>query len=135
MAMLADSHLSRESKVDKVHIADFCQKLHAAMSARSNLNDQVATCAKALSSTFRVQPDAVACFKFDPDLDSFSFLWPPEMKESGSIPLSAHRLLLVRTAEEKKAFLDNLGQRDRRELWIAARAPTLGDFCPPWRPC
>lgn len=105
--MPADSQLSNEAREETVGIADFCQKLQAAMSAQSNLNDQVATCAKALSSTFRVQPDEVACFKFDPGLECFSFLWPPEMKESGSIPFSARRSLLVRTAVERKAFLDN----------------------------
>jgi transcriptional regulator with GAF, ATPase, and Fis domain len=107
MVEMQTSRDSNETKEEKVQISDFCQKLHAAMSARSNLDDQVATCAKALSSTFRVQPYEVACFKFDSDQESFSFLWPPELRESGSIPFSARRSLLVRTAEERKAFLDN----------------------------
>ena len=105
--MPADAPLSTRTEEKKVRIDEFCQKLQATMSTQSNLDDQMATCAKALSSTFRVQPDEVACFRFNPDLEGFSFLWPLEMKEAGTIPFSANRSLLVRTAEERKAFLDN----------------------------
>ena len=64
-------------------------------------------CVNALCSIFAVARSEVAIFRLDPKLDSFSFLWPVDMRNSGSIPFSANRSLVSTTAGERRCFMDN----------------------------
>lgn len=84
-----------------------CEKLDRMLSTRQGGEEKIEAAANAFCRVFGVEQDEVAIFRVDTRLDSFSFLWPPEMRKSGSIPFSANRSLVSTTAGERKGFMDN----------------------------
>ena len=90
-----------------MRLEQICEKLEALLSARQEAAEKVEASVDALCSIFGVQRHEVALFALDTRMDSFSFVWPTEMRKSGSIPLSADRSLLVITARERQGKVNN----------------------------
>lgn len=88
-------------------IDQICTKLEALLAARPELEERMEAAVGALCRVFAVGRKEVAIFVLDARLDSFSFLWPPEMRTAGSIPFSANRSLVSTTASERRGFLNN----------------------------
>ena len=88
-------------------IEEICEKLEHLLSARQSASDKVDCAVKALCRVFKVGENEVAMFGYDGRLDCFHFLWPTEMRSSGSIPFSANRSLVSVTAAERRGFMDN----------------------------
>jgi GAF domain-containing protein len=89
-----------------VEIKEICDKLEALLSARSG-EEKVTVSVDALSRIFGVSSGEVAIFALDASGESLNFLWPKEMRSSGSIPISASRSLVTNTAQQKRSFLNN----------------------------
>jgi GAF domain-containing protein len=90
-----------------VEIVKICDKLEALLASRQGAEAKMEASVNALCSIFTVARNEVAIFGLDPALDSFSFLWPLEMRSSGSIPFSANRSLVSTTAGERRCFMNN----------------------------
>lgn len=88
-------------------VEEICEKLERLLSARPGVKEKIESVADALSRIFKVELNEVALFSLDTRLDCFNFLWPLEMRNSGSIPFSANRSLVSITAGERRSFLDN----------------------------
>ena len=90
-----------------MRIEEICGKLDGLLSARQSAAEKVEVAVDALCRVFGVQQKEVAIFTFDREADSFSFLWPLDMRNSGSIPFSANRSLLAVTAGERRGKINN----------------------------
>ena len=90
-----------------MRLEQICEKLEALLGARQAGADKVEASVDALCRIFGVKQTEVAIFALDRDLDSFSFIWPAEMRKSGSIPLSADRSLIATTARERQGKVNN----------------------------
>jgi GAF domain-containing protein len=90
-----------------LQISEICEKLEALLSARQGAEEKIEVSVDALCRIFGVQRNEVAIFTLDQTQDSFSFLWPQEMRKAGSIPLSANRSLVAITARERKCIVNN----------------------------
>lgn len=88
-------------------INEICEKLDRLLSARQGADEKVEAAVNALCRIFKVESNEVAMFSLDTRLDCFNFLWPQEMRKSGSIPFSANRSMVSTTAGERRGFLDN----------------------------
>lgn len=87
-------------------IAEVCEKLDKFLGERSGI-ERAAASAEALSRIFGVEKDEIALFLLDPVEGTFSFLWPPEMRQSGTIPATADRSLVAVTARERRGVINN----------------------------
>lgn len=90
-----------------LRVTEICQKLEALLSARQAVEEKLDVAVDALSRIFGVQANEVAVFSLDQAQDSLSFLWPKEMRSSGSIPFSANRSLVAVTAQQRRSTLNN----------------------------
>lgn len=90
-----------------MRLEEMCEKLDALMSDRQTAEEKAEAAVDALCRIFALQRHEVAVFTFDRDSDSFGFLWPKDMRNSGSIPFTANRSLLAVTARERKGELNN----------------------------
>lgn len=90
-----------------MRVSQICEKLEELLSARQAVEEKLAVAVDALSRIFGVQPNEVAIFSLDQTRDSLSFLWPKEMRSSGSIPFTANRSLVAVTAQERRSTLNN----------------------------
>lgn len=88
-------------------IEELCAKLDALLSSRQGGDQMLEAAVNALSRIFAVNSSEVALFGLDDRLDSLHFIWPPDMRKAGSIPLNASRSLVSSTAVERRCFLDN----------------------------
>jgi GAF domain-containing protein len=86
---------------------DLYAKFDARLAALPTLDERLDAAAEALARAFHVKHDEVAIFSFDPKFDSLRFLWPKKLRTAGSVPLSAHRSLVAKTAQERNDTLDN----------------------------
>ena len=87
-------------------IGEICEKLDGLLSSRQG-DDKVEASVNVLCRIYGVERSEVAIFRLDAAGGSFSFLWPQDMRHSGSIPFTANRSLVAMTAEERRCFLDN----------------------------
>lgn len=88
-------------------IGQICEKLERLLLARQGAEEKIASTVDALCRIFQVERNEVAMFSLDTRLDCFSFLWPQQMRNSGSIPFSANRSLVSITAGKRRCFMDN----------------------------
>lgn len=88
-------------------LEDFCAMLRTSMADKPTVDAKLETAAKFLCQVFSVKPDEVAFFRLDPDGKSLTFLWPPQLRTSGSVPLSATNSLVAQTARDKRGSFDN----------------------------
>lgn len=88
-------------------IADFCTKLEAVLTAKTDGKERLDTIVQALRQAFRLQPDEVAILLHDADGESLRFLCPAKLAKTGSIPLSSRESLAARTLRENKPFVNN----------------------------
>ena len=86
---------------------DLYAKFDARLAVLSTRDERLDAAAEALAKAFTVRPDEVAIFSFDPGSDALRFLWPKKLRTAGTVPLSAHRSLVAKTAQERSATLDN----------------------------
>jgi signal transduction protein with GAF and PtsI domain len=84
-----------------------CARLERLLASKQGADDKIEAAVNALCRIYGVERNEVAIFRVDTRLDCFSFLWPPEMRKSGSIPFSANRSLVSTTAGEKRGLMDN----------------------------
>ena len=90
-----------------MRLDEICEKLEGLLSARRGGAEKLETSVDALGRIFGVQQNEVAIFSLNREQDSFNFLWPAEMRTSGSIPFSADRSLLAITARERQGKINN----------------------------
>ena len=90
-----------------MRLEQICQKLETLLSSRQGGEARVEASVDALCSIYGVERNEVAVFALDPGKDAFRFLWPAEMRRSGSTPFSADRSLLAATARERQGKVNN----------------------------
>ncbi|MCM0081029.1 GAF domain-containing protein [Geomonas sp. Red32] len=90
-----------------MQLVEICEKLEALLASRQDVDQKIAAAADALCRVFGVDKSEVAFFLYDPDQDCLNFAWPHELRNSGSIPISATRSLVANTAREKRAMINN----------------------------
>lgn len=88
-------------------LEQICEKLEALLSARPGVAEKVEAAVDAICRIFAVDKNEVAVFTYQGDQDSFSFVWPPDMRNCGSIPFTADRSLLAVTARERRGRINN----------------------------
>jgi len=86
---------------------EFCTKLDEALSALSTGEARVETAVRYLCPAFSVTPEEVAFFRLDAKGEFLTFIWPPKLRTSGEIPLSAASPLVAQTARENSGFINN----------------------------
>jgi hypothetical protein len=89
-----------------MNIADFCSELDLQLGLSSPA-ERLALAVKMLCKAYKVTPEEVAIFSYDPTQEQLKFSWPEKLKTSGSIPLNAKSSLVARTLREKRGYLDN----------------------------
>ena len=90
-----------------MNLEDLYAKFDARLAALPTRDERLDAAAEALAKAFNVRHDEVAIFSFDAGIDTLRFLWPKKLRTAGTVPLTAHRALVVKTAEERNATLDN----------------------------
>lgn len=90
-----------------MRLEEMCQKLDTLLTSRQGTGEKVEAAVDALCRIFGVQQNEVAIFGYDAAQESFGFLWPVELKKSGSIPASADRSLVAVTARERRGQINN----------------------------
>ncbi|MBJ6726045.1 GAF domain-containing protein [Geomesophilobacter sediminis] len=90
-----------------MQIVEVCQKLEKYLASRASSEERVVGGVEALSRIFGVKRDEVAFFMLDPVEECFRFVWPAEMRNSGTIPANADRSLVAITARERKGIINN----------------------------
>lgn len=88
-------------------LEDICRKLEALLSSRQGREAKVEASVDAVCRIFAVEKHETAVFALDREQDAFTFLWPADMRTSGSIPFSADRSLLAITARERRGRVNN----------------------------
>lgn len=88
-------------------LEEICARLDALLASRAGAAEKVESAVDALCRIFAVDKHEVAIFALDRDLDAFSFIWPDDLRKSGSIPFTADRSLLALTARQKRGSLNN----------------------------
>ena len=88
-------------------LEEFCTILGKNVAAQPTVDAKLETAARFLCQVFSVKPDEVAVFGLDADGSSLRFLWPAQLKSSGSIPLSVANSLVAQTVREKRGSFDN----------------------------
>lgn len=86
---------------------DFCGKLDELLAAQPSAELRLETSAKYVGLAFSSNHDEVAFFQLDDETESLSFIWPPKLKNAGTVPLSAANPLVAMTARENKGFINN----------------------------
>lgn len=90
-----------------MNIEEFRQYFERKIADASSPIEKNKSIAMILAAAFGVGSDEVAIFSFDKSREVLVFVWPDSLKSVGSIPLSAHRCLVARTAVENRGELDN----------------------------
>jgi len=88
-------------------IDDFCKKLDDTLATLTSPEVRLEASVKFISLAFSVKLDEVAVFLLDKEGESLNFAWPPKLKNSGSIPLSAANPLAAQTARENRGVFNN----------------------------
>ncbi len=88
-------------------ISEMCARLDAKLGALGSPQERLETIAKVLASAFGLKKDEVAIFNHDETYASLSFLWPLSLAASGSVPLGARNSLVARTANGRRAVINN----------------------------
>jgi GAF domain-containing protein len=88
-------------------VAEFCSRLEAQLSSQPSDAERFEIMAKTIGWAFNASPNEVAIFQFDDKEEIVSFLWPLRLRKAGTIPISDHSALVIRTIRQKRAFLDN----------------------------
>lgn len=85
---------------------EFCNDIEAKIAGKTGMEllEQIVA---GFCQAFTVKPDEVAVFMLDPNMEVLEFVWPTKLKKTGNIPLSSHNSLVARTANDKKASLNN----------------------------
>jgi hypothetical protein len=88
-------------------VTEFCSSLDEQLSALTSDKGRLEVMARAVSQAFRVKPEEVAIFSFDSQMEMVSFLWPLQLRNAGTVPLSAHNSLVTKTIRDNRATIDN----------------------------
>ncbi len=88
-------------------IDEFCAKLDGRLAGFASAEERLEAAVNALCQAFGVKSHEVAIFAFAPTHESLSFLWPASLRNSGAVPLSAHKSLVAQTARDRKGSLNN----------------------------
>jgi hypothetical protein len=88
-------------------VTEFCSSLDKQLSTLTSDKERLEVMARAISQAFKVKPEEVAIFSFDSQMEMICFLWPLQLRNAGSVPLSAHNSLVTRTIHENRASIDN----------------------------
>uniref|UniRef100_C6E9E7 GAF domain-containing protein n=1 Tax=Geobacter sp. (strain M21) TaxID=443144 RepID=C6E9E7_GEOSM len=88
-------------------LEEICAKLDALLATRPGAAEKVESAVDALCRIFTVERNEVAIFALDRERDAFSFIWPDDLRKSGSIPFTADRSLLAITARQRRGSLNN----------------------------
>jgi GAF domain-containing protein len=88
-------------------IGEFEGKFGARLTGLPPGEERVELAAVTLCKVFKVKPEEVAIFAMDGSGEALGFLWPKQLRTAGSVPISAHQSLVVRTVESAKAHVDN----------------------------
>jgi GAF domain-containing protein len=88
-------------------VSEMCARLDAKLAALPSPQERLETIAKVLASAFGLKPDEVAVFSHDEAYTSLNFVWPPALAASGSVPLAARNSLVARTANSRRAVINN----------------------------
>ena len=90
-----------------MNIPDFLGDFEARLATAESPRTRVRIIVESLTGMFEVKEDEIALFTLDSSRDMLVFVWPESLKGIGSIPLTAHRCVVTRTALENSSFLDN----------------------------
>lgn len=85
---------------------DFCKVLSDKLETVEG-DEKLKFASLSLQQAFKVEEDEVAFFKFNPRMESLSFIWPAKLSKSGTIPLKARDSFAAVTGREKKPQLHN----------------------------
>jgi hypothetical protein len=88
-------------------IDEFCRKLDDTLASLTSREVRIEAAAKFIALAFSVGEDEVALFLLESEMETLRFIWPPWLKNAGSIPLSASNPLAAQTARENRAMLNN----------------------------
>ena len=87
---------------------EYRAKLNQALSARTDYEARLETAVRSLCPVFSVKPEEVAIFRMDDRGETLTFIWPPKLRTSGEIPLSATNALVAQTARNNIGYINNL---------------------------
>ncbi len=87
---------------------EFCAKLNEALSAQADSEARLETAVRYLCPAFSVTAEEVAIFRLDDRGETLTFIWPPKLRTSGEIPLSAASPLVAQTARNNSGYINNL---------------------------
>ncbi len=86
---------------------EFCTKLAETLSTMPAGEARLETAVRYLCPAFSVTSEEVALFRLDEKGEFLNFIWPPQLRTSGDIPLSAASPLVAQTARENSGFINN----------------------------
>ena len=88
-------------------IAGFCQTLDRLLKGRDLRGEGLEGAIKAICLALGVSAGEVALFLADERGESLGFLWPRELRNSGTIPLSSKESLAARTFRDGSGRVNN----------------------------
>ncbi|MCF6178980.1 MAG: hypothetical protein L3J63_06285 [Geopsychrobacter sp.] len=88
-------------------IKEFCRNLDRLISSRDLRAEGLDTVIKALCQGLEVDVGEIALFLADEEAGALGFLWPRDLRNSGTIPFSAKDSLAARTYRDGKSLMDN----------------------------
>lgn len=88
-------------------LEEYCGMLAAKLGGATSPEEKLGVAAEGVRAPFRVRPDEVTIFFFDPQLEILRFLWPRHLRRSGFIPLVSRQSLVARTYLEKHPIVNN----------------------------
>lgn len=86
---------------------ELAHKFNNILCSLNTHQEKLMAACKAFERIFSVRPFEVALFGYDSDEAMLSFIWPPELKQAGTIPLNAHNSLVAMTATTKSGSINN----------------------------
>lgn len=85
----------------------FVENLSSRLDLEATPEGRLRAVAEELAQFFGVRSHEIGLFKVDARNHAITFRWPLSMAKTGHIPLKAVNSLVAKTANEKKAILDN----------------------------
>ena len=88
-------------------LTELCTQLDTRLQSIASAAERLETIVDVIRQGFKVTQEEVAIFLYDHLTETIHFLWPMRLRSAGSIPITAHNSLAVKTIREKQPFLNN----------------------------
>jgi GAF domain-containing protein len=90
-----------------MEIKEFCRNLDRMLANRGLQGDGLELAVKAIEQRLGVSASEIALLLADEQAEALHFLWPRDLRKSGTVPFSCKESLAARTYRELKSAVNN----------------------------